>query len=343
MTTITVARISVGARKRALLARALLACALLPRSTGAAASEATAVTPAPSAPERGNHCLDRPLTSLLIDQSLSGVVNPLGLDHRLNVYLCLPLIRRPGILFDYTNFRIGLLTSVTPTQVAGGGLVQLWPLSILVLRAEVSGVAIWPIPIAGAGYLGLGGYEPFNREILDPPTPGPDAATTAAGFRAKLGATLQGRASIGSRLTLTVASVFSADYWIVGDKPYYYNARMDAVMKREDWVVLNTATAFIGIALPRGLELRLGAVDDLVYVPGDPYLGNAVYGLIGLYSDKPGGRARRLNAFAWLGGYTHHAFRTGEFTLTAGLEVTWDLMRFGPKAPQTTRPGFDER
>ena len=106
-------------------------------------------------------------------------------------------------------------------------------------------------------------------------------------------------------------------------------ARMDAVMEREDWVVLNTATAFIGIALPRGLELRLGAVDDLVYVPGNRYLGNAVYALIALYSDKPGGPARRLNAFAWLGGYTHHAFRTGEFTLTAGLEVTWDVMRFG--------------
>jgi hypothetical protein len=287
-------------------------------------------TPAPA--PAGKHCLDRPDRRILLDHSLLGNVNPLGLDHRLRLYICLPLIRKPGLFFDYTNARFGVFANLSPTQLLAGGFAEIWPLSVLVLRAELAGVAIWPIPLPGAGYIALDDYQPFNAEILDPPLEGPRAATSATGFRTKLGATLQGRTALGKHLTLIALSVFAADYWRVGAGPFYYNTRMDAVMRTSDWIVLDTSLLILGFPFRNNYEFRLGAVNDLVYVPAAGYLGNAVYGMVAFYADRLGSRANRFNLFAWMGSYTNHGFRVGTFTLTAGMEVTWDIYRIAPKA-----------
>lgn len=282
----------------------------------------------------GKHCLGEERTKLLLNHTLAGVINPLGLENQLRLSVCLPLIRKPGVLFDFTNLEIGVANYISPTHVHVGPFLNLTPLSFLVLRAEVTGLFIWPIPLPGAGYIPLPADAQFTPETLEPP-PGPSQGRRAYGVRTFLGATLQGQVPLGKRLSLAVLNAFGSEYWRVNpvdsamsgsDNPLFYLARRDVVIHHDgDWVLANTAVALLMLDIKDNYVLRLGATDDLVAVPATGYVGNIVAGIAAIMVKRVSTLARNLQFFVRAGGYTNHAYRSG-MTLAAGLDVYYELL-----------------
>ena len=283
----------------------------------------------------GKHCLGEPRSKLLFNHTLAGSINPLGLENQFRLSLCVPLIRKPGLLFDFTNVEFGLANYISPTHFHLGGFVNLTPLSVLVLRAEVTGLFIWPLQLQGAGYIPLAGYKDFTRDTLSPLPEQPQAGR-AYGVRTLLGATLQGQVPLGKRASLAILNAFSAEYWRTAgldvpagqNLPYYYLARKDVIVRADgDWVLGNTAVLLAMINLTENYVLRVGVNDELTAVPRPndaTYIGNLVGGILAFMVRDAGGVARNLQIFLRGGTYTHHGFRSG-FTLAGGLDAIYDL------------------
>lgn len=100
----------------------------------------------------GKHCLDEQQTKLMLNHYTAGSINPLGIETQFRLSLCKPLIEKPGILWSFSRIDHGLVTFISPTHIHVGPSLHVAPLSFLVLRAEVTGFYIWPIPLQGAGF-----------------------------------------------------------------------------------------------------------------------------------------------------------------------------------------------
>jgi len=271
---------------------------------------------------RPEHCLGTAQRQWVIDETLIGVVNPEGFEHQLRVALCLPLITRPGLLFDYTHFEVGLTDYLGPVYNHLGVYTSVDPLSFLQLRADAQGVVYWPLHfVDGAGYFALPGYTSRYADDRLPDR----AARSAVGFNATLSATLRGAVDLTARVGLLVTSYFAGDFWYVGDSPYYVNLRRDVVLARSDWLLKSTTHLLVDVRLREGLGLHVGVTDDLTYVPRSGYLGNLIGGWVSLPIRRRA-RLREVEPFVRVGGYTHHAFRTtidGGLQLFGGLSVAW--------------------
>mgnify|MGYP000160837177 CR=1 FL=1 len=114
---------------------------------------------------RGKHCLDEQKNKLLLEHFMGGSINPLGIENQLVLTYCTPFIEKPGILFDFTKLEFGLANYISPTHIHVGPTVRFAPLSFLILRAELTGFYIWPIPLQGAGFIMTKGYDDFNKEM----------------------------------------------------------------------------------------------------------------------------------------------------------------------------------
>jgi hypothetical protein len=115
-----------------------------------------------------------------------------------------------------------------------GPTVRFAPLSFLILRAELTGFYIWPIPLQGAGFIMTQGYEDFKRETVSPKL---GEATDMSGVRVALGATLQGSIPLGKWVDILFANGLTGEFWRVanGDdvrypSKFFYAAKLDAVI-----------------------------------------------------------------------------------------------------------------
>lgn len=327
-----------------------LALWLLLYSLGTASAQRLETKTADSAksPFTGKHCLGEQKQKLLLNHYLAGSINPLGIGNSLKLSLCTPLITKPGLVFDLSNIEFGLLFLTSPTDVTGGAFVNLVPLSFLVLRAEASGFGIWPIPLQGAGFISLKDPSEFTLAALSPSPFGEHPAGTAAGGRFLLGASLRGELPIGKWVSIAIVDSWNSEYWQLTDgtwnpqgdsgKTLFYAARRDVVLKGPgDWLITNTAALLVGLNVHSNVVLRLGATDDLVYVPSLSYLGNIAAGLLAISVKNLRNLAKEGSFFLRAGAFTHHAFRTG-ITFALGIDVTYELVN-RPHRPGRT--GFE--
>lgn len=104
------------------------------------------------------------------------------------------------------------------------------------LRAELTGVYVWTLPVNGAGYFRYPGYDADARDELKKE----DLAEQAAGYNLGLSATLRARMGPDDGAGLIVLDSFLAEHWALGDGPYYANLRRDVLMAASDWVLKNT-------------------------------------------------------------------------------------------------------
>jgi hypothetical protein len=313
----------------------LVASAVLLGCPAAALAQRAALQAKPPLPG-GKHCLGEERTKLVLNHTVVGAVNPLGLENQLRLSMCTPLVRRPGLLFDFSNLEIGVANYISPTHIHLGPFLNVTPLSILVLRAEVTGLFIWPIPLPGAGYVPVDGYDKFSAMTLDPPLTGPGSGRRAYGVRTALGATLQGQVPFGHGVSLAIVNSFTSEYWRVrpiepfeiGEaQSHFYLARRDLVASADgDWILANTAVALVMIDIKKNYVVRLGVTDDLVAVPASGYIGNIVAGIAAVMVRNVSTLARNLQLFVRMGGYTNHGYREG-ITLAAGLDVYYELMK----------------
>ena len=305
------------------------------------------IRPPPS--QSGKHCLGETQNKLTLEHTIAGSINPLGIGNIVRLGWCTPLIRKPGLLFDFTNFDIGALFTNSPTDVQVGVQAFLSPLSILVLRAEATVFYIWPIPLQGAGFITVNSPQEFTLARLSPDPTGTNRttglpetpATTAYGGRVMIGATLQGQVPLGKKLDIAAAIGANLEYWSLNSSALmglpagggFYSARRDVILLgSSDWVLLSTAALLLNIKIHRNSSLKIGGVNDLAYVPSHGYLGNIAGGLLVWNVANLRQLAKNFNFFARVGTFTHHQFRAG-VTIALGLSVVYELSPKPGKLP----------
>jgi hypothetical protein len=302
-------------------------------------SSAAAPVPAASAPaSTGKHCLDEPYTRFTINHTLAGQINPLGSEQHLLASLCVPLIKTPGILFDYTHFEVGLSNYLSPTYDHQGGFISISPLSFLKLRVEAAGLYIWTIPVDGAGHFSFPGYNSDFSEDTRPSS----RAGTAGGAVVGLSATLQGAAPLPKGLKILITDTFLAEYWVVGDKEYYYNLRRDAILAQTDWVAKNSGAVLLEVPFSSNVSLRVGFTDDTTFVPRSGFVNNIAAGIATLLVNRISSVIRNFQPFVRAGVYTHHSsvgeFRQGEGNAIIGINAVYDVATIGANAAPPEAP-----
>lgn len=282
--------------------------------------------PPPKAPVKtGKYCLDQPEAKILLSHTLGFQINPLGVENQLALSLCMPFTRTPGVLFDFTNVEVGLVNYLSPIYDHQGAFISITPLSFLKLRVEVAGLGIWPIPLDGSGYNGFTGYDDdFSEDVRRQREGGSTTGTVV-----ELSATLQGKVPLPGGKSVLFTDTFIGGLWTVGDAPFYYNSRRDVLLSRSDWVLKNTGALLVEIPLSDNISVRVGAMDDLNYVPRSGYLTNIVAGITTLLVKRAGPVLRNLQPFVRVGGFTSHAsstkFREGEVNVLGGINTFYDL------------------
>lgn len=268
---------------------------------------------APAAGAAPAQCLGTGGALVILDDTLVVSLAPDGFENQVKATLCQPLIQRPGILFDYSSWDIGVFNYVSPIYDLQGVTVGVVPLSFLELRVDAAAIGVWTLPLEGAGYYALPGYGADVRTM-----PAADARGSV-GANVTLSARLQGEVPLFNDV-LVVTNTFQVDYWYLKGGGHYFNPRRDVVLARSDYVLKNIATALIKVRMSDTVGFQLGAQDDLTVVPGSGHVVN----VIGLFLSLPVRRAgalRDLEPFVRLGAYTHGE-RTG-FQLFGGLSLAW--------------------
>lgn len=300
----------------------------------------------------GKHCLGDQEQKLILEHYLVGAINPLGLENQLRLSVCTPFVEKPGLLFDFTNFEFGVANYISPTHVHGGIFGALTPLSFLTLRAEVTAFYIWPLGsvFPGAGVIPLANqdtcaasyddiYPPTDPSSSAPPNP---TASNGYGVRTLLGAALQGAVPLGKRLDLLLFNGFNAEYWRYNTDQCVFVARRDVGIRGSgSWILANTSVLAFSIKVHPNHTIRVGASNDLVYTPGNEYLGNIAAGLIAYGVNNLRNLAKSFALFIRVGTFTHGFRKDGPFpqnhanppqapgaiTLAAGLDITYELAK----------------
>jgi hypothetical protein len=266
----------------------------------------------------GKNCLGEARTKVLLAEGLYSQMNPLGLENQLQLGVCTPLVRKPGVLFDYTNAQAGLVFNASPVYAMPGVFVSVAPLSVLELRAEVAGIQNWTIGMDGSGYFPRASAD---DQFEDLPA---SLARSATGFAATFTATAQAEVALAPRTTVVAVNSFAWAYSRLGDAAYYYNPRYDLVMARQDWVAKNTAVLLVGRELSDRLKMRAGVTDELTSVSSSGSRQNVLAAIaMAVISRWPGVGDETL-AFVRIGSYTDHAFRSGVQVL-GGVSMTLDV------------------
>ena len=265
-----------------------------------------------------HHCLDEPGRKLILDETLIGVANPDGVENQLKLSMCWPLFEQDGLLFDYTNVEAGLYNNLSPIYVQQGAFVAVTPLSLLVLRAEVALVQYWSLPIDGAGYYAVAGYDADYRDTALPAAD----AIAATGVQAGASATLQGQVALAQHVSLAATATMNPEYWSVGSGAFWFNQRRDLILGRHDWLVKSSAAILLVLHRAR-TTARVGAFDDLTVVPRSGYVANIVGGVAMIDFRHVTPSLHEVTGFVRIGAYTDHAFRHG-VTALLGVSGVWE-------------------
>jgi hypothetical protein len=270
---------------------------------------------------RGRHCAGRYKEQWVLSQLFAAQSNPDGAYNQLRLGMCFPLIRTPGILFDYTNVEIGMINELTPAFTHLGGYAQIAPLSFLVFRVEASGLVYWPLPLKRTGYNPVyDGYDSgFESDDFEA-----GAGRVQTGWNMNLITTLRAKVALSPVWSILLLSILNVGYWEIGEG-YYVNIRWDVVMNDSDWIIADEAFLGAEARATDAFALRFGAFDSWRGVPSSGYTANQVGGFAMLWWPRPFPNVWDFTIMARLGYYTDHAFRTDSFSVLGGLVTKYEL------------------
>ncbi len=270
-------------------------------------------------------CVGQTTPRWVAHQQLVLLLNPMGAEHNLRIGLCLPLYDTSESVLDQNHVELGVVSYVSPIYAAGGAYAQLAPATFWFLRVELGGIGVWPLPLDGAGYFPLSGYGArYGSEDLPA-----RAAGTASGWGARFVSVLRGRVDLAPLedrfVYLAALDALFTDYADIGSAAFYAMIRHDVVAAQRDWIVGNEAIALVGIPIPGGPDFRIGAYSALRNVPAAGYVGHQVGGILMLTWERPLPGLDEISLFVRVGGYTNHAFRTGDPATMASASADHDL------------------
>jgi hypothetical protein len=314
------------------VAAVVLAFAVVAHAATSSAAEPAAAASGPAASEPdisasdleqaspGQHCVGQPSARWFSEQILTLQAAPSGGELEAKLGACWPLIRGEGELFDYTRAVLGLDVQATAGYVQLGPYLELMPVSVLGLRAELHWVDYFPAGFAGAGYFPRPSYDAGFR-YSDLPA---DDAAGASGYNAVLVAWLQLELEVAASLSVFAWNEAALEHWSLGDGPYYYNARWDSILAADDELVRNDAYVGASLALTPDLSLGFGPMSSLRHVPRAGYTAHQLGAAFNGSWQTSAGSLRSLDAFVAAGGFVAHSFRRGPF-LIVSLIAGWDL------------------
>ena len=282
---------------------------------------AQGAAPNPVPARTGKNCLDQPRAKVVADHALLLSLNPTGHEHQVEAATCLPLVQRPGVLFDYTNLKLGALAVTSLVYHHQGLFLSVSPLSLLEFRAEAHGVMQWPLAIQGAGYYPRLAYGDDNRGATMPAGGG----GYATGWNVVLKTIGRVKVDVGP-VALIATDTLGLEVWEIGRRPYYFNQRKDLTLARRDVMLTNSALFLVEAGLPWGWALRVGVMDELAVVPRAAYLRHRVSAVATVSIPRAGGIMRGVQPFTAVGIHTHHALRAQQPFAVLGLGTSYDLL-----------------
>lgn len=256
----------------------------------------------------------------VVTQRVVGLVNPVGAEHMIAVGVRAPLGDQDELLFGGAHVEAGLVDYTSPIDARYGAYLQVSPLAFLVLRAELTGISMWSLGMDGAGFFPVEGYDADIRgENLAAGTGG-----EATGTNVQLSAIVQGAVQLGPVRPI-VWSQLAVDHETLGDAPYHFSPRYGVVLRREDWMIGSSTMALLEIALEPGVLLRVGAYDDVRYVPGSGSLSNQVGPIVALALERVDPSIPEILFLLRAATYTDHPTLEGQWTGLAGVIIRYDL------------------
>ncbi len=277
----------------------------------------------------GKNCLGEPRPKLAMRQVLGIKWGPWGIEHQLRVGGCVPLVRKPGALFDHTFIEAGFQAHTSPIYVMPGAYVDIAPLSILQFHFQFAPVFYWPISLSGAGYYELDSYEEdYSEEFLLP-----DDGEAALGWYLRTGATLQAAVSLGP-VRLLATNTFLAELWELGEQPFYFHNRNDIPAAKREWFIDNMTLVMAEIPLHPNLDLRAGFNHQLTMNLGAKQMSNFLGGVTMFRFKKLGRSIRDFTPLVRFGGRSRHPVRQGDFTFIVAVIFSADLLAHRGPDPQ---------
>lgn len=260
-------------------------------------------------------------TRVVVHQQLVALLNPMGAEHTLEVGARAPIGDPEELLFSGTHVEGGAIAYTSPVYNIAGGYLRVSPLAFLVLRAELTGSALWPIGMDGAGYYGLDGYD---AEVRDQALAA-DLGGNATGWNLRLLARLQGAVPLWEGARLIVANQQAWEHDTLGDQSHYYSMKHDLVLARQDWLVQNDALALLNVAVASDVGFTVGAYSNLRWVPSSSYVGHQVGPMVAVSFERVTREVGTIDLFVRGGYYTHHVTRGDELTILGGISIDYDL------------------
>ncbi len=248
-------------------------------------------------------------------QRVVGLIEPMGAEHAISLGARAPIGDPREQLFQDAHLELGLASYTTPIDTQSGAYLEVSPLAFLVLRAELLGVAVWPIGLDGAGYYPVSGYDaPLAAR------PAQDARH-AAGWIGRASAILQVAIPLGP-LRLIAWNQLGVERASIGNASHWFSPRYDAVLAREEWMLTEDAMVLLEGRLDRSLVLRAGAYDALRSIPRSGYLANQAGLIAALTFERPTDEVEELMPFVRFGAYTNGR-REGTATLLLGVTIRY--------------------
>ena len=311
----------------------ILALSLCSGSSQAASSTETS-SPSDSAltPDSGKHCLEqgraKPMMSSLLGLQYAGW----GLEHRLRVGFCAPLIKKPGIVWNRSFIQAGYQQHLSPIYLKPGGYLMVAPFSFLVFNLEAAPILYWPIGLDAAGFYPLAGYDADYSESALPAEQGGQAQ----GWYLRTGVTLQLAAQLGP-VRLIVLDSLQFERWGLGESPFYYHNRNDLPAAQTDNFLDNNAVILAEFDVHPNAQLRVGINDQATLNIQGNKLSNTLAGVVMLNLSRLGKRVVNFSPMFRIGGRTHHPVRQGgiNFILALGFDV--DLSKNPGKSKEDSR------
>jgi len=255
---------------------------------------------------------------VVAQQRLVGVVEPMGAEHMAAVAVRADLGDPSEPLFTGAHAEAGVVNHTSPIYTMTGGYLQVSPIALLQLRAQLTSVNVWPIGTDGAG------YYPSQDGAL--PDLSAAAGGDASGFSFLVSGVLQGAVPIGDA-RLVLWSELSWEHLRLGDAPHHFSARHDTVLARQDDVIGDWSMLMLELPIARGVVLRFGAYDNVRHVPRSGWLSNQLGAVVMLSADDPIPEVGHVLPFVRVGAYTNHPRRAGDPTALFGVMVRYELAR----------------
>lgn len=254
--------------------------------------------------------------NVVFHERLVGLINPMGAEHMLRAGVRAPLSDSADVLLRDTYVEGGAVNYTSPIYTMNGGYLEVSPLAFLILRAEVSGIFMWPIGMDGGGHYPVEGYSANVGSL-----PAADGEH-AYGWNVQLGGTLQGAVPLGP-LRLLMWSQLTLELQSLGTAEHYFFPRFEVVLAREDWMLASSNLVLFEIPLSEGVALRIGAYDDMRYVFRSGYVANQVGPIVALTIENADPAVPEITAFV-RAGFNTNGMREAEWGGLAGIMIRYD-------------------